>query len=65
MLGLCADILMGKNKYYKKCMELLDDCGSKKVVLKTNSLAHLKELDAECQKKKIHSILICDAVDIK
>lgn len=56
---------MGKNKYYKKCMELWDDCGSKKVVLKTNSLAHLKELYAECQKKKIHSILICDAVDIK
>ena len=61
-IGLCSKILIGRNGYHKKCMRLWDECGSKKVVLKTDSLAHLKELSKSCKKAGINSKMICDAV---
>ena len=61
---MCSQILEGKNAYQKKCMELWDDCGSKKVVLKTNSQSQLKDLYLKCQKNGINAILISDAVSI-
>lgn len=53
---------MSKNEYFKKCLRKWDEFGSKKVVHKTDSLLHLKELYKTLKKAGINCILISDAV---
>lgn len=61
MTALYCEVWNGENEYHQKCLEVWEDYGSKKIVVKVNNYDALKELYNQCKKENIPAYMISDA----
>ncbi len=60
-LGLYSEISNGDSDYHLKCLEIWEDYGAKKVVVKVNSYDALKEIYNQCKNNNIPAYMVADA----